>query len=348
MGHTTRCIPIVNQLLELGHNPIVAGNESQLAYIRETFANRITTTPLEGYNITYSGWNRLAQAGLLSQAPDILRSIKKEHAWLQKIRDQLKLDAVISDNRYGLYHTAMPSVIMTHQLRVMSGMGSGIDRMIQRMHYKLLNRFAETWVVDTEKQAGLGGDLSHCYYMPDHHKYIGNLSRFSSAQSTSPSGRSLLILLSGPEPQRTHLSRILWEQVQEYKGSVVFAEGSDTALAPTHIPTHVRYHKRLGNDALLPILQQADMVICRSGYSTIMDLVALGKSAILIPTPGQTEQEYLGKTLHERGMFYSCPQGGFNLTKSLTEARRLSFAPGYSKLEYDQYKAVIKNWITTI
>ncbi len=346
-GHTTRCVPLIQHLLEQGHNPIVAGNTAQLAFIKETYP-AISTVYLEGYNITYSGWNRVAQAGLLMQMPGILRAIKQEHQWLQHTAKELKIDGVISDNRYGLHHSTIPSVILTHQLHIMSGMGSAVDNMVQRMHYKYLNRFSATWVVDTEKEPSLAGALSHSSKMPAQYKYIGLLSRFAEKNQAVASDKSLLILLSGPEPQRIHLSRLLWEQALRYSGKIIFAEGSDNAIAPAEIPAHISYHKRLGNDALAHTLQEVDMVICRSGYSTIMDLVATKKRAILIPTPGQTEQEYLGKYLHEKGMFYSTPQSGFDLNNTIAAASSFPFKPFNADGAYEMYRKVLAEWLLTL
>jgi UDP:flavonoid glycosyltransferase YjiC (YdhE family) len=348
-GHTTRCIPIIRYLLERGHNPILAGNAAQRKLIIETFYNTIGTTPLEGYNITYSAWNRVAQAGLLLQMPKIMRAIKQEYQWLQKAVNDLQIDGIISDNRYGLHHPSIPSVIMTHQLRVMSGMGGVADNMVQQAHYDYLNRFNTTWVLDTENEPSLARNLSHSNVMPAQYSYIGLLSRFADISITrKPDNGHLLFLLSGPEPQRSNLSRILWRQVLDYKGKVIFAEGSDNATPPVNIPGHITYHKRLAGADLVDAIQGASMVICRSGYSTIMDLVATGKKAILIPTPGQTEQEYLGKYLQKQGMFYSRAQNGFDLNSAIGTAESFPYKRFLAEGEFDVYKGVVDNWLAEL
>ena len=292
LGHTTRCVPLINYIRALGHRVVMAGNAPQRSFISQTFSD-IDTIDLQGYNVTYSKWNKLAQIGVLSQLPHLHSTIIKEHKWLQQVVDEHSIDGIISDNRYGLFHHNTPSVIITHQLCVQTGMGSLADRTVQQLHYKYLNRFSTTWVADTQATPGLGGKLSHSTTLPKNYAYLGLLSQFSAAEAAPQTDGSLLILISGPEPQRTALSRILWQQMLMYNGKVVFVEGSEDAPPPTTILPHITYHKRLTNAALLPLLQSADMVVCRSGYSTLMDLVALQKRAILIPTPDRPSRNIL-------------------------------------------------------
>ncbi len=349
LGHTTRCVSIIRYLQSLGHVPVIACSSSQRSFIEETFSG-IDIIHLNGYDVTYSKWNRFAQIGLLSQLPRINKAISNEHTWLQQQAKGLKLDGIISDNRYGLFHPDIPSVIMTHQLCIQTGFGNISDRAIQKLHFKYLNNFSATWIVDVPGEPNLAGKLSHPLRLPQHAKYIGLLSQFEGLAPRHSNGKpdTLLILLSGPEPQRTTLSKILWQQVQHYNGNVVFIDGSDNATTPDIIPSHITYHKRLANEALAPILQNAGMVICRSGYSTIMDLVALHKKAILIPTPGQTEQEYLGKYLHGNGVFYCAGQDNFDLGKALNEVAGFPFKTLMLQSHYTDHKKVIGEWVSTL
>ncbi len=344
LGHTTRCVPLIRHIRALGHRPIVAGNEWQRTFIDRTFPG-IDTVHLDGYNVTYSKWNKVAQAGLLSQLPGLVNTINKEHRWLQQQARDLQLHGIISDNRYGLFHTGIPSVIMTHQLHVLSGMGPLADRMVQKLHYRHLERFDATWVVDVHAAPGLGGILSHGDKLPAHTEYIGLLSQFADNKRTNDTDGSLLVLLSGPEPQRSELSQLLWQQVLQHNGKVVFVEGSNSTQTPEHIPAHITYHKWLASEQLSPLLHNAGMVICRSGYSTLMDLVALNKKAILIPTPGQTEQEYLGRQLHEQGVFYSMRQSGFSLPKAMNDVAVFPFNGLALQDSYCVHEQVLNDWI---
>jgi len=349
LGHTSRCIPIIGCIQSLGHIPVVACNQSQRTFIEETFGN-IEIIHIDGYEVTYSKWNRFGQIGVLSQLSHINKVIAYEHHWLEQHAELLKLDGIISDNRYGLFHTRIPSVIMTHQLQVQTGFGKFADRTIQKQHYKYLDRFSATWVVDLPGTINLGGKLSHPGQLPSQTTYLGLLSQFEgfAGRVSGYADDTLLILLSGPEPQRTELSNILWQQVQHHDGKVVFVGGSDKANTPAHIPSHITYHKRLTGKALAMTLQSAAMVICRSGYSTIMDLVALNRRAILIPTPGQTEQSYLGKYLDQKKAFYLAKQNGFDLKTALIEAGQFQYQSLLLQDAYLGYKSVLGNWISCL
>ncbi len=340
-------MPLIRHIQGRGHRVFFAGNEWQRSFIRATFKD-IDVTHLEGYNVTYSKWNKWGQVGVLSQLPRLNKTISAEYHWLRQTTKDLQIDGIISDNRYGLFHYDIPSVIMTHQLRVQTGMGNIVDGTVQKLHYKYLGRFDTTWIVDSSASPGLGGILSHPGALPKRSRYLGLLSQFANAKTANDNDGSLLVLLSGPEPQRSDLSGILWQQVQDYEGKVTFVECSDTAIPPDTIPENITYHKWLANEQLGPLLSAADMVVSRSGYSTLMDLVALRKKAILIPTPAQTEQEYLGRHLHQQGVFYTAKQKGFDLNNALKEAAQFSYHSMALKGAYSAHDVIIEDWLKTL
>lgn len=283
---------------------------------------------------------------VIKQVPSLLRTIRKENTWLKETVKQYNIDLVISDNRYGLYHDTIPSVIITHQLNIITGFGNMADNMLRRLHYRFLNRFNNVWVVDVPDAPGLAGQLSHPKQLPCNTHYIGLLSQVEPVATTNPG--YLLVLLSGPEPQRTLLANILWQQVLSYTGKVIFVEGTENITAKQNIPPHITYHKRLSGDKLAAAISGADMVICRSGYSTLMDLVKLNKKAILIPTPGQTEQEYLGSTLYKDGVFISKPQKSFNLDEALEEAVTFQFQDLQQENMFIDFTDVVDSWLKSI
>lgn len=343
LGHATRCIPLIRYIQALGHEVVIAGNESQQLFFGKIFPN-IKTWTLKGYNIRYSRRGDTFLPVLLAQLPRLAGVIKQERAWLRRQMQTYPVDGIISDNRYGLYHDHIPSVIMTHQLQVMTGLGRYADQYIRRLHYRYLNRFEEVWVPDVPGAPNLSGALGHPSVMPEHTKYIGLLSQYEPESRSQP-GEHLLILLSGPEPQRSILSDILWPQALKHPGPVVFVEGNDQTVVRQHIPSHITWHKRLTTDELRPLIHNATCVVSRSGYSTLMDLLALGKKAILIPTPGQTEQEYLGHHLSRQGIFFSTPQKGFCLRTALEPVNAAAPDRLFQPEAFQIHRQVVAEWL---
>ena len=315
LGHTTRCVPLIRALQAMGHTPVLAGNDMQQAFLRRSFPG-LEAHPLPGYEVRYARFGLML--GIVRQLPRLLRVIREEHHWLTGFAEKAHIDGIISDNRYGLWHTERPSVILTHQPAVISGLGRVADAALRRLHYRFLERFTEIWIPDLPvAEQSLGGKLSHPPSLPADARYIGWLSQFESDVSAENNG-ALLILLSGPEPQRSMLADKLWQQALALHRPVVFVEGK--AGIQREPAPHVR-HISLADAAMLqPLLRDAAIVVCRSGYSTLMDLAQFGKPAILIPTPGQTEQEFLAQSLSERGLFHAARQQYFSLEEMLAIA----------------------------
>lgn len=328
--------------MAMGHRVLFAGNEWQRKYMLETIPG-LPTIHLDGYNVRYATSGSMFMAAIGKQVPAILKTVSKEHKWLERVIAAHKIDRVISDNRYGLYHRDVPSAIMTHQLNAMSGWGNMADALVRKLHYWQLEKFDQCWVVDTPEAPGLAGKLSHPKSMPRNVEYMGLLSQVEETQVEKKG--YLLVLLSGPEPQRTLLSQKIWEQLQHYRGQVIFTEGKADVPTPLSVPAHIEHHAILTKEELRKTIQGADMVICRSGYSTVMDLVKLNKKAIFIPTPGQTEQEYLAKDLQQQGAFPFVYQDDFNLVEALRKAETFSYNIAATAESYNMYKAILENWL---
>jgi uncharacterized protein (TIGR00661 family) len=111
-----------------------------------------------------------------------------------------------------------------------------------------------------------------------------------------------MIILSGPEPQRGILEEKLKIEVQRFKGNVVFIKGVVKTNQIKEQVDNVCYYNFMNSRQLEQTYNESEIVLCRSGYTTIMDLVKLGKKAFFIPTPGQYEQVYLAQKLKKEGM----------------------------------------------
>ncbi|MFL5738719.1 MAG: glycosyltransferase [Flavisolibacter sp.] len=323
LGHATRCIPLIHALLSEGCE-VFLGAEGPIKTLLQLEFPEISFVAFEGYEVRYSESKWSLPLVLGAQIPKILAAIKYENELLAELVNQLGINAVISDNRYGLYHPEITSIIMTHQLRIRTGMGSIADDLLQDLHYSYIRRFNECWVPDLREEPNLSGQLSHPDKLPDIPvNYIGPLSRFSSHEGVEE--KHLLILLSGPEPQRTLFENMMTVQLEKYTGPVVFVRGLPGETEQLRLPGNVTAYNHLPSGALGDMIRQASLVIARSGYSTVMDLVRLKKKSILIPTPAQTEQEYLGQHLMESNFALSILQDHFRLMPALELASNFPY-----------------------
>lgn len=333
LGHATRCIPLISYLIELGWEISLAAEGKVAALLTKEFPT-LKVIPLKGYRISYPSKGALFIPKILLQVPKILYSIKNEHQWLDHQLDKNQWDLIISDNRYGLYTSKTKTVFITHQLGIISGFGKLGDLLLRTMLYRWINRFNTCWIPDAAGQINIAGKLSHPFSMPKHYAFIGPLSRLKK-KPLSAEGY-LLVLLSGPEPQRTILEKKLIDQLSNIDEEVVFVRGLPSGAAPMHNMGRIRFENHLDANTLSDMLSTAKLVICRSGYSSVMDLLKLKKRALLIPTPGQTEQVYLAKHLGALGWFVVQEQKQLDLEKGIPAA--LSQTIEFPALDFEAFK----------
>jgi UDP-N-acetylglucosamine transferase subunit ALG13 len=347
LGHATRCIPIIRELLALDCEVWLAGEGAQETLLQEEFPG-LPFLQLEGYRARYASSATGLRWQMLLQAPRFLQIIKKEHAWLQKRVAEHHFDAVISDNRFGLYHKKVPSVFITHQLTIKSPLGKWSERLIQKRNYSYINRFTECWIPDNET-GGLAGILSHPGTMPRiPSNYIGSLSRFNpSAEQNTGHNNHLLVILSGPEPQRSLLEDKIVHEIAHYNGTATVVRGLPAGKSLLPSTNMIRFYNHLPSEELQKEISRATYVISRSGYSTVMDMAALQKKAILIATPGQTEQEYLAEYLLEKNMALCISQNKFYLPSALAEATSFSYQPFPANNPY-RLKEIISSFIQSL
>lgn len=323
LGHATRVIPIIRLLCQRNCTIIIAAKGRTRELMQQEFPN-LQFLELEGYGIQYSRKGWLLPLKIAAQVPHILSVIKKEHQWLKRAVTDHSIDAVISDNRYGLYHHSIPSVFITHQLRIKTGLGSIMDRFIQQLNYQQINKFGACWVPDHESGLTLAGELSHPAISPSIPvKYIGPLSRFTGIVKTEE--RHLLVILSGPEPLRTVWEEMIIHQLHDYKKPVVLVRGMPGTVDLPVVPSFVHVFNHLPAQELEHYIKEASFVISRCGYSTIMDLLTMQKKSILVPTPGQAEQEYLAEHLMQHNLALCIPQHKFRLSAALDLANSFPY-----------------------
>jgi uncharacterized protein (TIGR00661 family) len=324
LGHTTRCIPIIKELIKQGAEVWLAGNQAQEKIFKEEFS-QLNIIYLPGYGITYSKTRVGILWKMITQFSKIRKAIQFENAWLKEMVNKHAFDAVISDNRFGLCHAKVPCVFITHQLHIKSPYGKWTESLLQKWNYRHINRFTACWVPDSSTENNLAGSLSHPTLKPTIPLvYINSLSRFEKNETLEIKNH-LLISLSGPEPQRTTLENKIIDEISRYQGTATIVRGLPTESF--HIPstTMIKFYNHLNSVELNNEMMKAEFIICRAGYSSIMDIVALQKKSILIPTPGQTEQEYLSDYLSQKSIFFCIAQKEFSLEGSLQKARQFAY-----------------------
>jgi len=325
VGHASRCIAIIRLLIEKNAEIIIASEGRPLQILKNEFP-QLTFIEFKGYDIEYPKSGSMAWKMLLS-LPNILKRIKEEHLELEKIVEQYKIDIVISDNRYGCYSNKVTSVFITHQLMVKAPIG---EKIVHNKICSYIKKYDECWIPDYKNENNLSADLSHYYPLPKNSFFIGPLSRFENTNSSNNNFTyDIMAIVSGPEPQRTIFENLLSKELYASKLHTIILCGTpDRQIEPTS-DTFIKIAHANSNQMQSYILQ-SKIIITRSGYSTIMDLAALSKKAIFIPTPGQTEQEYLAKYFMNKKIAYSQKQSAFNLEEALDKTKNYTGFTNYS------------------
>jgi uncharacterized protein (TIGR00661 family) len=307
LGHATRCIPIIKALQENNFTPIIASDGIALELLRKEFPY-LKTLELPSYQIEYAKNGKNFKWKLLKSLPKMMEAIWDEKSIVKKWIKKYEIDGIISDNRLGVFSKKIPSVFITHQLNVMTGNTTWIT---SKIHQHIIKKYTACWVPDVDSTLNLTGKLGHLEHstLPLH--YLGPLSRMH--KMGLPIQYDLMIILSGPEPQRGLLEAHLTEEIKRFDGKVVFVKGIIEAEQKKEQIENVTYYNFMKTRQLELTFNESKKVLCRSGYTTIMDLVKLNKKAFFIPTPGQYEQIYLAKKLEKEGLVPYAIQENFRI-----------------------------------
>ena len=313
LGHATRCVPIIRACLESGLNPIIAADKAPLSFLQNEFPN-LTFIKLPGFEPTYSKGNSQVFK-LLTSIPNALINFSKEHKAIEKIVEDYNIDTIISDNRFGCWSKKVHSIYITHQLNIqVPKFFKWTSFIVNHLHKRYIKKYNELWIPDTEHAQSLSGILSHPANIKIKTRYIGFLSRFSSEAKEESKSIDYLVILSGPEPQRTIFEDIVIKQASEVESSIVILRAKPNEdIIPDKAPENVTFFNHVDDETFTQIVANSKNIICRGGYTSLMDLIILNRNAYLVPTPGQTEQEYLAQHLAKEGLFNYCKQKDFKL-----------------------------------
>jgi len=325
LGHATRCIPVIKAFLHLKWNVVLAAEGETKILLQQEFPF-LKFEQITGYHIRYSEKADRLMLKVVSQIPKILFAIKNEHNWLTEYLQNHKIDLIVSDNRYGFYSKKIKSIFITHQLQIKTG-NRFSDAIIRKMNYFFIKNFTNCWVADTAASINVAGELSHPQNLPPvKTEYLGLLSRFTKTNNFPDFKYDCCIVLSGPEPQRTILEKAILQDLPYLKIKILLVRGKPQTEETLPVPSHVIVYNHLSGIGLQQAFEQSAFILSRSGYTTIMEILSLQKKSILIPTPGQPEQEYLAKKLADHHLAYCTSQDSFSLNKVLDTVSTYPFA----------------------
>ena len=308
LGHASRCIPLVRALRESDFEVILAGDGGSLALLSSEFPE-LPTYDLPSYDIKYSRDSKGFQLNLLLQGRKVLKAMRREKQVIERILQKEQVCGIISDNRFGVRSPEVPSVYLTHQLSVRAGW---MTPLATYFHRRLISKFDRCWVCDHAGPDSLAGELSSDSGDLETVSWIGPLSRFSAGHGANKDV-DVAVILSGPEPSRSIFEQKVREKLAGTQYKVVLVRGLIGDSPRERAERNLTIHDFLLVNELESLIKRSHLVLCRSGYSSIMDLSALGARALLVPTPGQAEQEYLGRFHAKKGLCHVVDQESFGL-----------------------------------
>jgi uncharacterized protein (TIGR00661 family) len=263
---------------------------------------------------------------LFLQVPKFLKAIRKEKKDIEKIIDAHAIDLIISDNRFGCRANNIKSIFITHQVNLLPQSATWLKRISSFWNIHMIKKFDQCWVPDLPHSI-FSGVLSKSKKIEL--LYIGILSRFKVSTVSIPYKYKLMGIVSGPEPQRKIFEDLIRSQSRNIEGEVLLVKGlpdRDGSIQRSGTLTETNH---LNTQELEEQLNASEFIICRSGYSSVMDLIALGKhNIIMVPTPGQPEQEYLAARLMENQFVYISAQHDLNLVEAMIRVKEMK---GFSK-----------------
>jgi len=316
LGHVTRSTPIIRRLINDGNRVILVSHGKAFSMLKEEFPDCIIRD-VKDTQIAYPKFGWMFVFKMVSQVPKMLMGWYHERKQIKLLEKEFTPDLIMTEMRLGIWSIKTPSVLITHQLRfhlpkrlsMFMIFGEWFNRIVFR-HYD------NVFVPDAEGEPNLSGNLSHNSRISKHPKvkHIGCLSSIVPDVDPPEKDIDLLISISGPEPQRTQFEEKVLGQLDSISGKGVITLG--TPVINNNIvkkTDNVTIYSHLNRKEMNIMMQRAKYIICRSGYSTVMELLALKKTALFVPTPGQTEQEYLAKHYEKEGLFSHCTQDKLDL-----------------------------------
>ncbi|MEQ9593632.1 MAG: glycosyltransferase [Cyclobacteriaceae bacterium] len=327
LGHATRSIPVIRKLRARQCDVMIASSGDSLKLLKSEFPDYLFFE-LSSYNAQYSKSIPL-MLKLLVQVPKFLSAMRKEHLEVKNLARENNVDIIISDNRYGCWAKGVRSVFITHQVNlIMPKPLRWLEPLVKRKLNKWISRFDEVWIPDDKHK--LTGKLTRPE--PRNFRFIGVLSRFVNHRQVVKNDYDFVAVLSGPEPQRTQLEELVIKGAFTSKLKALIIRGVyEEEVRPKPATAGITLINHCNSTELEEIVQESKVIVCRSGYSSIMDLAFVQKDKVLfVPTPGQTEQEYLAQLLFENRVAPFQRQEDLDLIRGLEDIESYSGFVGWT------------------
>lgn len=344
-GHAGRMIPLALELRKRGHEIIFCADRDVIPMLSRELPG-ISITETGSLHIRY--FRKIPMwISVLLHLPHILAVTLREHRELKRLVAEHKPDIIISDNRFGFWHKHIFSVYVTHMIRIpFPSPFRFLESIGVWLHRKVIERFDLCLIPDFPGDLNLSGRLSHGVRLPRNAVWCGPLSRFNSAAgtvtltpafdappkvsaastpfTTAPDPYCCLVL-SGPEPQRSILKEMVTATNTGMHLVILEGKGEHNTIVRSEKFTVV---SNPDTALMKAIISGSTAVISRSGYTTLMELASLNKGAVIIPTPGQPEQEYLGEYFDKKWGFVTLKQDEIARIKDFASLLTQGNAPG--------------------
>lgn len=296
LGHANRCIPIIEKYIKNGHYIIIAASGNSGEYLRKKYPE-LEYIELPDYNVKYPKNGKIMPFYMLFSSFGYLKAIKKEKKLLENYLEGKNIDLIISDNRFGMHSQKVKSVFITHQIRIHYKYKI-IENIVYRLNRRFINKFDECWIPDNKSEGILSADLSHNIQLKIPYKYIGFLNRFSNTKAVKSINKKceILAIISGPEPQRSLFENIVVDKLIDLNKESVILAGKPLQKEIIE-KEKLSIYPHIDDQNFVALIKEAEIIICRAGYTSLMELMCFDKNLVLVPTPGQTEQEYLAENL---------------------------------------------------
>ncbi|MBT3465373.1 hypothetical protein HOD20_02540 [archaeon] len=325
LGHATRCIPLISECIKKGMKVYIISNYRAMDFLKDEFKNTVEKyfiLPDYSFSKKVFGKKKVSVEKFLMYLPMYLNEFRNEHKKFKKIQKKYTFDIIISDARPGIYDSEVPSYLINHHIKIpLQGFLKSSKYITEFAFFALKNKYKKILIPDFETNS-LAGEYTHDfnYLNEEDYEYLGLISMINKKQNKKKD-IDYFFSISGPEPQRTVFEKKIMTNIKKIQGKIVITLGKPEKYFKKK-EGNVEIYSFLDKKKQSEMMSRAKLVITRSGYTTLMDLAQIGQKALLIPTKGQPEQEYLAKYHLKQGNYYFSELDDLNIPKDLEIAER--------------------------